>query len=366
MSHVKRQREMALEHLKRLMLDQREIKLVGWSKILLIILQLKSAHNETALSDIGKILSYIENKYGYRIRGHEVHQNMEDLEKLTLRHRAHLVSAFCSKHDIEFITIHVPIPRNEGQSLFNELSFEKANDSILVTLREAEIIHRECGFKNKIIIVYHLPSVISLFEISYLDKERKSRIVESAEGHLIDFCRRNTSYFSSFATLTIENVFPKYFTNGDGAYATVGMFHPLEMTRLRKYGVKVTFDLSHYNIYSNYLLYGKGNKVGDLERQIYGSRAPSWKECIDLFGDSLIQLHISDSRGADSTGEGLMLEEGEIPIISILRYIRYGDHEEKEKLVQGTIELEGGHLYNCKLQRKAAEWLLVNTGSIFQ
>lgn len=331
----------------------------------MIVLQLKSAHNETALSDIGKILSYTENNYGYKIKGHEIHQNIADLEKLTLRLRAHLVSTFCSKHDIEFITFHVPIPRNEGYSIFNELSFEKANDSILSTLREAEIIHRECGFKNKIIIVYHLPSVISLDEISYLDKERKSRIIESAERHLIDFCRRNTSYFSSFATLTVENVFPKYFTNGD-SYATVGMFHPLEMIRLRKYGIKVTFDFSHYNIYSNYLLYGKGNKVGDLERQIYGLRAPSWNECIDLFGDSLVQLHISDSRGADTTGEGLMLEEGEIPIISILRYIRYGGHAEKAKIVQGTIELEGGHLYNCKLQRKAVEWLLVNTGSIFQ
>ncbi|MGA9934538.1 MAG: hypothetical protein WBL44_12250 [Nitrososphaeraceae archaeon] len=33
---------------------------------------------------------------------------------------------------------------------------------ILGTAREAEIIHDEGGFKNKVVLVYHLPSVISI------------------------------------------------------------------------------------------------------------------------------------------------------------------------------------------------------------
>jgi hypothetical protein len=52
------------------------------------------------------------------------------------------------------------------------------------------------------------------------------------------------------------------------------------MIRLREYGIKVTLDLSHYQIYSNYMLYGTGNQVGDLDRQIYGTIIPSWKNCI--------------------------------------------------------------------------------------
>lgn len=331
-------------------------------KYSLIILQLKSAHAETALSDIGNIFSYIKNNYGFRIRGHEIHQSRDDLERLTMGERASLVSTFCSKYDIEFITFHVPIPRN--MNIVDKLFFKKANDSILATIREAEIIHTECGFRNKAIIVYHLPSVIGIDEISYLNKELKYRILENAEGYLIEFYQRNSGYFDSFATLTIENVFPRYFTDGNNYYATVSTFHPLEMIRLRKYGIKVTFDISHYNIYSNYLLYGRGNRVGDLERQIYGAIAPSWNECIDIFGDSLVQLHISDSLGANTTGEGLMLAEGEVPIISILCYIVYNANEERQ--IQGTIELEGGHLHNSKPQRKAVEWLLANTDGIFR
>lgn len=49
--------------------------------------------------------------------------------------------------------------------------------------------------------------------------------------------------------------------------------------------------------------------IGDLERQIYGY-APSWNECIRIFGDSLVQLRINDAKGIDHPGEGLPLKEG--------------------------------------------------------
>ena len=45
----------------------------------------------------------------------------------------------------------------------------------------------------------------------YLNKELKYRILENAEGYLIEFYQRNSGYFDSSATLTIENVFPRYF-----------------------------------------------------------------------------------------------------------------------------------------------------------
>ena len=63
-----------------------------------------------------------------------------------------------------------------------------------------------------------------------------------------------------------------------------------------KYNFKVTLDLSHYQVYSNYLLYEKenNNTAGDLERQIYGANVPSWKDCINIVvGNSLVQLHFT-------------------------------------------------------------------------
>ncbi|MGH9988310.1 MAG: hypothetical protein ACRD8W_30620, partial [Nitrososphaeraceae archaeon] len=296
----------------------------------MIILQLKSAHNESDIGDIEDIRSFIYEKYGYKIRGHEIHQSLEGLRKLSLNQSASLVTRFCSKNDIEYLTLHVPIPRNERGYLHNELSYEIANDSILATIREAEIIYRECGFKNKVVIVYHLQSVISVDQIPSLNIELKFRILEKAERNLIDFCLRYKDYFNSFAILTLENVFPKYFQNADdGNYATVNMFHPAEMIRLKKYGIMVTFDLSHYNIYSNHLSYEKNSNVAEIDRRIYGLTAPSWNDCLDLLGDSLAQLHINDGRGIGVSGEGLMLSEGEIPLTDILRYFGFGSRWEE-------------------------------------
>ena len=337
-------------------------------------MQLKSAQKESALSDIGKIISYIDHKWGYKIRGHEIHQTKRNMERLSLRERANLVSSFCSKNNIEYLTYHVPILRNEGLSLSDERSLEKTNNSILTTISEADIVYEESGLGNKVTIIYHLPSVIDFNEIPYLNRELKFKILQSAESSFIEFHTINSSNFSSFCTMALENVFPKYFINGRG-YATINMFHPFEMIRLREYGIKVTLDLSHYQIYSNYMSYGTGNQVGDLDRQIYGTIIPSWKNCIALLGSSLIQLHINDAKGTDSLGEGLFPTEGEIPIQEILQYIRYGKESQipdkklsattNDEAIQATIELRDGHLHNGETQRKAAEWLLTNTGDVF-
>jgi hypothetical protein len=342
----------------------------------LIILQLKSTQEESALVDINKTISQLKNKRGYKIRGHEIHQIRRNLERRTWRERALMVSSFCSRNEIEYLTYHVPVSRNEGRGLIDERSYEQADDSILATLNEVEMVYEETGFKDKVVIVHHLPSVIGSEEIPHLDSDQKFQILENAERHLLDFYRRNSNYFSSIAILTLENVFPKYFTNKEN-YATINMFHPIEMIRLREHGIGVTFDLSHYNIYSNYLSYGEGNRVGDLDRQIYGATAPTWNECIDLFGDSLFQLHISGGKGADSSGEGLIFTDGEVPVIAILTYIKYcifsneqvryarSHNARDDRVIRATIELREGHLYGGKLQRTAVEWLLTHAENLF-
>jgi hypothetical protein len=342
----------------------------------LLILQLKSTQDESAFSDLNKILLQIKDEFGYKIRGHEVHQTKRNMDRLSLKERALMVSNFCSKNEIEYLTYHVPVFRNEGQGLIDERTDKQADDSILATLNEAEMVFDEAGIEDKVAIVHHLPSVIGSDEIPHLNSYQKFQILENAERHLLDFYRRNSNYFSSFAIFTLENVFPKYFTTTEN-YATINMFHPIEMIRLREHGIGVTFDLSHYNIYSNYLTYGKGNLVGDLDRQIYGPRAPSWNECIDLFGNSLSQLHISGGKGADSSGEGLILTDGEIPVIAILTYIKYRNisngqvgyarthNARDDRVIRATIELKEGHLYGGKLQRTAVEWLLTNADNVF-
>jgi hypothetical protein len=118
-------------------------------------MQLKSAQNESALSDVGKIISHVDRKWRYKIKGHEIHQTRTNMERLTLRERANLVSGFCSKNDIEYLTYHVPVPRNEGLSLSDERSLEKTNNSILTTISEADIVYKQSGLRNNVTITYH-------------------------------------------------------------------------------------------------------------------------------------------------------------------------------------------------------------------
>ena len=100
------------------------------------------------------------------------------------------------------------------------------------------------------------------------------------------------------------------------------------------------------------MLYGSGNIVGDLDKEIYAN-IPTWEECIKILAPSLVQLHISDAKGTDYNGEGLRLKHGRIPITKILNIV-----SDLGKTIQGTIEIKEGHLYNAKFQLEAAEWLL--------
>jgi hypothetical protein len=107
------------------------------------------------------------------------------------------------------------------------------------------------------------------------------------------------------------------------------------------------------------LLYDKDNLIGNLDKELYGY-APSWKECLRILGDSLVQVHINDAKGIGESGEGLPLKEGEIPIVDILNNISSLD-----KTIQGTIEITEGHLHNEKLQKQGADWLLTNIKDVF-
>lgn len=215
----------------------------------------------------------------------------------------------------------------------------------------------DAGLKNQIIIVIHLTNFIGEEELP-ITKEIKYKMMKETEKAFLGFSDNSISDLRDgrkHYILAVENSYPKYFLN----YATTNLFHPIELTEYNKYGIKTTLDLAHYQLYSNYLLYGRGNLIGDLERQIYGY-APSWKECIKILGNSLVQLHISDAKGIDYSGEGLPLKWGEIPIVDVLN-----DINSLGKIIQGTIELTEGHLHDGKLQKQSADWLLTNVRDVF-
>ncbi len=230
---------------------------------------------------------------------------------------------------------------------------QKIINSIHDTIIESEKVASEVHIKRTTII-FHLTN--------YIQNEGAERTTKETKFDLLNLSRR--AFLDSFTAtnmrrehtlLAVENSYPKYHLN----YVTVNLFHPKEIVEYERYNIKSALDLSHYQIYLNYFLHGKGNFGGDLDRETYGS-APSWSDCIRILGNSLVQLHINDATGFNSSGEGLRLKMGEVPIVDILNIVNSSG-----RVIQGTIEINKGHLYKGKFQMEAAEWLLTNARYVF-
>jgi hypothetical protein len=324
----------------------------------LIILQLKSTQNTNALTDISSIIDYIYDKYGYRIKGHEIQQLRSNIRKMTLIERASMISSFCTHHEIEYLTYHAPIFR---YNIFDERWHSRITDSLCITIKEIERVFCNASLKNKVIIVFHLTNFISKELLPTISKEIKYKIMKRTREAFSAFYNNtnkdlNLKDTTRYCTFALENTYPKCFLN----YAILNLCHPNELIEYYyKYGINTTLDLAHYQIYSNCLLYDKGNYIANIDRGLYGY-APSWKECIKILGNSLVQVHISDAKGTSYCGEGLPLKQGEIPIVDILNNI-----SSLNKTIQGTIELTEGHLHKEKLQKQSADWLLRNIGNVF-
>ena len=324
----------------------------------MIILQLKSTQSKDALTDLSSIIKYIYDKYEYRIKGHEIQQLHSNFRKMTLAERSSMISSFCTKYEIEYLTYHAPIFEH---NIFDQRWHSRITDSILVTIKEIEKVFCNAGLKNKVIIVFHLTNFISKESTPNVTKEIKYKIMKRTQEAFFAFYNNenkdlNLQATTKYCTLAVENTYPKRFLN----YAILNLCHPYELIEYYcKYGINATLDLSHYHIYSNCLLYDKKNFIGNLDRELYGY-APSWKECIRILGNSLVQVHISDAKGTTEYGEGLPLREGEIPIVDILTNIN-----SLNKTIQGTIELTEGHLHKEKLQKQSADWLLRNIRNVF-
>jgi len=246
-------------------------------------------------------------------------------------------------------------------NIFDERWHSRITDSICITIKEVERVFCNASLKNKVIIVFHLTNFISKELLPTISKETKYKIMKRTQEAFSAFYNDtnkdiNLKDTTRYCTFAVENTYPKCFLN----YAILNLCHPNELIEYYyKYGINTTLDLAHYQIYSNCLLYDKGNYIANIDRGLYGY-APSWKECIKILGNSLVQVHISDAKGTSYRSEGLPLKQGEIPIVDILNNI-----SSLNKTIRGTIELTEGHLHNEKLQKQSADWLLRNIRNVF-
>ncbi|MEW5839778.1 MAG: TIM barrel protein [Thermoproteota archaeon] len=340
----------------------------------IIILQLKSTQDPPAFDNISGIIKKIRDEQGYRIRGHEVHQVAGVMRRTSVAERAEMVSRFCARNDLEYLTYHAPVLA-PGCNLWekDEKKRERVIESLQLTAREAEMVSRQVALAAPPVVVFHLTSYVPLAQlppthgrrIEMLQKAGAefARLFGSKEKGDDARPRRSSSY-----TFAVENTYPRL--KSSGSFGNIGPFHPAELARLAadmKCGT--TLDLAHYQLYSNYLKYGRGNRIGDLDRQAYGRRAPGWQECIETLGDALVQLHISDARGTTIDGEALPLGKasgGEIPVASVLQaVIDNNNNNDNKKVIQGTLELRNGHLDGARAQLESARWLLENARQVF-
>lgn len=321
----------------------------------MIIMQLKSTQQEEAFANISAIIDELHKSHGYRIRGHEVHQTREVMAKTTLAERAEMVSRFCAQNDMQYLAYHSPI-LGGSQNVWEDRWRKKVRESVALTIQEAQAVRKEAGLQpdKKVVIVFHLASYVPLKEMPRTHKEKLALYHAAEQEFLGLFAEQETDG----CVLAVENTYPR--RSGDSS--SVGPFHPLELGRMmEKHGVRTALDLAHYQLYSNYLSRGgSGNVAGDLDRERYG-RAPSWEGCIEALAGSLALLHISDARGFEVKGEGLPVGAGEIPFAQVL-----GACNSLGRDLQGTIELNRGHLQKGRLQFESARWLLENVPGVFK
>jgi hypothetical protein len=154
----------------------------------LIILQLKSTQDRNALTNISSIVNYLNEKYGYKIKGHEIQQVGSNIKKMTLSERTNIISSFCAKNEIEYLTYHAP---NIMHNIFDERWRQRIIDSILITVKEAEKVFCDVSLRNKVIVVFHLTNFISMELLPTISKELKYKIMRKTQEAFLDFYNNN-------------------------------------------------------------------------------------------------------------------------------------------------------------------------------
>ena len=150
----------------------------------MINLQLKSTQSKDALHNISSIIKYIYDKYEYRIKGHEIKQLHSNFTKMTLAERSSMISSFCTKYEIDYLTYHAPIFKH---NIFDQKWHSRIKDSILITIKEIEKVVCNASLKNKVIIVFHLTNFISKELLPIVTKEIKYKIMKRTQEAFLLF-----------------------------------------------------------------------------------------------------------------------------------------------------------------------------------
>ena len=135
----------------------------------MIILQLKSIQTREALDTLSNIIKSIHQKFDYKIKGHEIHEIIRNMEKIPLSHRANVVSSFCARNEIEYLSYHAPRIK---ANIYDKKESQKIINSIRDTIIESEKVASDVHIKRTT-IVFHLTNYIQNEEGYQITRETK-------------------------------------------------------------------------------------------------------------------------------------------------------------------------------------------------
>ena len=179
----------------------------------MIVLQLKSSHDQQTLESISYVIKHINTKFNYKIKGHEIHQISAQMEKTTLVERAKIISSFCAKNEIEYLTYHTPIIK---ENIYDIKWCSKIVDSLLDTIRESEKVASDASISNKPIIVFHLTSYVNTNEKEIpITKEIKYEAFDRSRLVFYESFLKNSDSLlqDQYYILAIENSYPSFHLN---------------------------------------------------------------------------------------------------------------------------------------------------------
>lgn len=321
-----------------------------------MILAVKCAQSKEQLE---KALS-IAQKHGlYAI---EIQEVFDIMEKIPTEKRAELVIKYLKNSNITHLAYHFPV-KSRWDSIEEAKCYDLAWGSEKIinlskeVIREATTVAYELELDSIVPVNFHLFRFVERNKISKEEKEQGLKIGESAllrlKSYADSICEelgllRNEE---SLIQITRENNPPDH-----GLVDGLLDYHPLEIIRTSKYGIKNCLDFAHFQQYINYLKNGKGELPGvDLDREYYPTDI-NWKFAIDTLKENIIILHINDAHGYRKEYEGLEVGSGEINYREIFQLLQNLKNPE----IICTIEIKDGHIHWWKIENsiiKVREYL---------
>ena len=104
------------------------------------------------------------------------------MEKISLSERANLVSSFCARNEIEYLTYHAPIIK---ANIYDKKANQKIINSIQDTITESEKVASDVHIKRTTII-FHLTNYIQKVEGFQITRETKFDLLNASRRAFLD------------------------------------------------------------------------------------------------------------------------------------------------------------------------------------